>query len=211
MLDPGMATKIRSGGLELGIADDSHCSTATISPWRPLTVVAAACGAHPDIGCEIRVAQASKGLSPRLGRASRRSVILDILNRDRAVPRSPRTTALRPAGLHDRDPIRDACVVGSKSERRAARELVTRYHEAQLAGLLEHVAAIDGHRADALDVHDVDEVIHHYHRAARELWKFCWSGGIGTHIEIVARLIEQPIDDDVDWWQSGAPRERGGR
>jgi len=103
--------------------------------------------------------------------------------------------------------------VGSKSERRAARELVARYHEAQLAILLEHVAgAIDAHRAGALEVHDVDEVIHHYHRAARELWKFCWSGGVGTHIEIVARLIEQPIDDeDVDWWQRGAPRERGGQ
>ena len=82
-----------------------------------------------------------------------------------------------------------------------------------MAGLLEHVAdAIDAHRAGTLNVHDVDEVIHHYERAARELWKFCWSGGVGAHIEIVARLIEQPIDDEeVDWWQCGAPRVRGGR
>jgi hypothetical protein len=103
--------------------------------------------------------------------------------------------------------------VGTKSERRAARELVARYHEAQLEILIQRVAgAIDARHAGTLDVHDVDEVIHHYHRAARELWKFCWSGGVGTHIEIVARLIEQPIDDeDVDWWQRGAPRERGGR
>ena len=103
--------------------------------------------------------------------------------------------------------------MGSKSERRAARELVSGYHETQLASLLEHVTeAIDAHRAGTLDVHDVDEVIHQYHRAARELWKFCWSGGVGAHIEIVARLIDQPIgDEDVDWWQSSAPRERGGR
>ena len=103
--------------------------------------------------------------------------------------------------------------MGTKSERRAARELVARYHETQLAILLEHVAgAIYARRAGTLDVHDVDEVIHHYERAARELWKFCWSGGVGTHIEIVARLIEQPIDDEeVDWWQRGAARERGGR
>lgn len=68
------------------------------------------------------------------------------------------------------------------------------------------------YRAGTLDIHDVDEVIHHYHRAARELWKFCWSGGVGAHIEIVARLIEHPIDDEaVDWWQCGAPRERGER
>ena len=79
--------------------------------------------------------------------------------------------------------------MGSKSERRAARELVGRYHDTQLAALLEHVAdAIDAHRAGTLDVHDVDEVIHHYHRAARELWKFCW-GGVGANIEFVARMI----------------------
>jgi hypothetical protein len=103
--------------------------------------------------------------------------------------------------------------VGTTSERRAARDLVARYHDTQLAILVEHVAhAIDAHRAGTLDVHDIDEVIDQYHRAARELWKFCWSGGVGTHIEIVARLIEQPIDDDdVDWWQAGATRERGGR
>ncbi len=103
--------------------------------------------------------------------------------------------------------------MGTKSERRAARELVASYHETQLAIVLEHVAAaIDAHRVGLLDVYDVDEVIHQYHRAARELWKFCWSGGAGAHIEIVARLIEQPIDgEDVDWWQCGAPRERGGR
>jgi hypothetical protein len=84
----------------------------------------------------------------------------------------------------------------------------------QLATLLEHVAdAIDAHRAGTLDVHDVDEVIHHYERAARELWKFCWSGGVGAHIEIVARIIEEPVSDEdpVDWWQRGAPPERGER
>ena len=115
------------------------------------------------------------------------------------------------ASLHHSARISDPSAVGTKSERRAARELVAGYHEAQLAILLEYVAAaIDAHRAGTLDVHDVDEVVHHYERAARELWKFCWSGGVGAHIEIVARLIDQPIDDeDVDWWQRGAPRERG--
>ena len=120
---------------------------------------------------------------------------------------------LRVAGLHDGGLIRDPSGVGTKSERRAARELVASYHETQLAIVLEHVAAaIDAHRAGTLGIHDVDEVIHHYHRAARELWKFCWSGGVGAHIEIVARLIEHPIDDEaVDWWQCAAPRERGER
>jgi hypothetical protein len=64
-----------------------------------------------------------------------------------------------------------------------------------------------------VDIHDVDEVIHHYERAARELWKFCWSGGVGAHIEIVAGIIEEPGSDEdaVDWWQRGAPPERGDR
>jgi hypothetical protein len=103
--------------------------------------------------------------------------------------------------------------VGSKSERRAARDLVASYHETQLAILVEHVAgAIDAHRAGTLDVHGVDEVIHQYKRAARELWKFCWSGGVGAHIETVARIIVEPIgDEDPDWWQLGAPLERDAR
>ena len=87
------------------------------------------------------------------------------------------------------------------------------YHEAQLAVLVKHVAdAIDAHRVGTIDVHDVDQVIYHYHRAARELWTFCWSGGVGENIEFVARMIREPIDDeDIDWWQCGAHRERGGR
>jgi hypothetical protein len=50
----------------------------------------------------------------------------------------------------------------SKEEWRVARALVATYHEAELAGLIEHIAeAIERYRAGALDVHDVDEVIHH--------------------------------------------------
>ena len=71
---------------------------------------------------------------------------------------------------------------GSKESRRVARALVATYHEAELAGLVEHVAeAIERYRAGELDVHDVDEVIHRYHKAARDLWKFCFGGGSGTY------------------------------
>jgi hypothetical protein len=62
--------------------------------------------------------------------------------------------------------------MGTKAERRAARERVSAYHHAQLAELLTHVAAaIDRYRADEIDAHAVDETIHHYHRAG-ELWKW---------------------------------------
>jgi hypothetical protein len=68
--------------------------------------------------------------------------------------------------------------VGTKAERRAARALVAAYHEASLAELIEHVAAdLDRYRAGHVDAYTIDETIHHYHRAAQELWKFCWSGG----------------------------------
>jgi hypothetical protein len=72
--------------------------------------------------------------------------------------------------------------MGAKAERRAARERVSAYHHAQLAGLLTHVAAaIDRYRADQIDAHALDETIHHYHRAAGELWKFCFARGGGSH------------------------------
>jgi hypothetical protein len=104
--------------------------------------------------------------------------------------------------------------VGPKSERRAARELVASYHETQHAILVEHVAgAIDAHRAGTLDVHGVNEIIHHYKRAAPELCKLCWPGGVGAHIETIARIIAKPIghEDPVDWWQRGAPLQRDER
>ncbi len=56
------------------------------------------------------------------------------------------------------------------AERRAAREQVSAYHQAQLAELLNHVAAaIDRYRVGEIDAYAVDETIHHYHRAAAQL------------------------------------------
>jgi hypothetical protein len=63
--------------------------------------------------------------------------------------------------------------VGTKAERRAAHERVSAYHRAQLAELQSHVGvAIDRYRAGKVDACAVDKTIHHYHRAATELWKF---------------------------------------
>ena len=44
-------------------------------------------------------------------------------------------------------------------------------------------AAIDRYRAGEIDAYAVDETIHHYHRAAAELWKFCFARGGGAHAE----------------------------
>jgi hypothetical protein len=64
----------------------------------------------------------------------------------------------------------------TKAERRAARERVSAYSEAELAKLIERVEqAIARYRSGEIDIHDVDDVIRRYSRAARELSTFCWS------------------------------------
>jgi hypothetical protein len=98
--------------------------------------------------------------------------------------------------------------VGTKAERRAARERVSAYHHVQLAGLLSHVgAAIDRYRTGEIDAYAVDETIHHYHRAATELWKFCFARG-GTHAEFIADLLDRMTAgaEPIDWWERATPR-----
>ena len=102
-------------------------------------------------------------------------------------------------------------VMGTKAERRVARALVVTYHEAELANLLDHVAqALDRHRAGELDAFEVDDVIHRYKTAARELWKFCWLGGSGANVERVARTLEllTAEGERIDWWEEAAPPHR---
>jgi len=97
-----------------------------------------------------------------------------------------------------------------KARRKAAEALVVTYYEAELAGLLQHVAAaIEQYRAGELDVHGVDDLIHRYKKATKELWKFCWLHG-GSHLERVAHLLELRTAevDRPDWWEAAAPRRR---
>jgi hypothetical protein len=98
---------------------------------------------------------------------------------------------------------------GSKERRRAAHAVVATYHEAELAGLLEHVAdAIGRYRAGELDAFEVDEVIHQYTKAARELWKSCVLGGSGFDVEALVATLEQLTaeGDRPDWWATGERR-----
>ncbi|WP_428342885.1 hypothetical protein [Mycobacterium sp.] len=100
--------------------------------------------------------------------------------------------------------------MGTKAERRAAREAVAGYHEARLGELIGYIAiAIDCYRSGEVDAFTVDETIHHYHRAARELWKFCCSGGGGSHIEMIAHILNQMATDGetIDWWERVSPRQ----
>ena len=94
-------------------------------------------------------------------------------------------------------------MVASKSERRAAREVVAAYHEAQLAVLVEQVGSVvDRFRRGELDAFGADQALFQYGRAAKELWKFC------NYLQVdvaAAMIIEQPPHD---WWEQGAPKER---
>jgi hypothetical protein len=96
---------------------------------------------------------------------------------------------------------------GDKAERRAARELVGNYHEAELAGLLDHVR--EGFRrydAGELGAFELDELIHRYKRSTRELWKFCV--GTGGHVLMMARVLEdmRARGELPDWWEAGRTR-----
>ena len=101
--------------------------------------------------------------------------------------------------------------MGTKAERRAASERGAAYHEARLGELIEYLAAaIDRYRAGGIDAYTVDAAVHHYYRAARELWKFCWSGGGGTHTEIIADVLDRMATDgeSINWWDRVAPLQR---
>lgn len=93
--------------------------------------------------------------------------------------------------------------MSTKSERRAAREVVAAYHEARLGELVGRVGeALDRFRAGDLDAFDTDQVIFQYSRAAKELWKFCnLSDVVSIAQVIVARA-------PTDWWERGAPQRR---
>ena len=101
--------------------------------------------------------------------------------------------------------------MGTKTERRAARERVSAYHQAQLAELLSHVAAaIDRYRVGEIDAYAVDETIHHYHRATAELWKFCFGRGGGNDAEFTAGVLDRMAAgaEAIDWWERATPQRR---
>lgn len=126
--------------------------------------------------------------------------------------------ASRPAAGRGRTPGRHCgcsvqVVVGpgdasnEKAERRAARELIGAYHQAQLRQLLEHVrAAFAQLDTGEIDEFDLDDLIHHYKRSAAALWSFCGSSG-GQWLQAaktLAYLREQ--GDEPDWWDRGRPK-----
>ncbi|MGA8746031.1 MAG: hypothetical protein WB507_09215 [Solirubrobacterales bacterium] len=95
----------------------------------------------------------------------------------------------------------------SKTERRADLALVVGYHEARLADLLERVREGFGrYDSGELDAFELDELIHRYKRATRELWKFC--GNVtGSRAHSLAITIGEMHGrgETIEWWERGNP------
>lgn len=99
----------------------------------------------------------------------------------------------------------------SKAERRADVALVVSYHEARLADLLERVReGFERYDSGELDAFELDELIHRYKKAARELWKFCADMTGGVSASFIARTLEemQERGETIDWWERGNPERR---
>jgi hypothetical protein len=95
----------------------------------------------------------------------------------------------------------------SQAERRAAREAVGAYHEAELGGLIEHVReGLARYDAGEIDAFELDELIHHYKRATQKLWSFCV--GDGSHVYSTARTLDWMREEGElpDWWEHATPR-----
>jgi len=89
-----------------------------------------------------------------------------------------------------------------KAKRRADWAFLVAYHEAKLADLLEHVReGFTRYDAGEINAFGLDELIHRYQIAARELWKFCSVSGGG--VETAVRMLElwQERGEMPDWWQ----------
>ena len=100
--------------------------------------------------------------------------------------------------------------VGRNPDFQKAENTVAAYHESCPRELTDHVAdAIDAYRAGDSDAFEVEAIVHQYHQAATELWKFCWAGS-GSHVRAAAQFIEHNTANGqvIDWWDRGAPRRR---
>jgi hypothetical protein len=97
----------------------------------------------------------------------------------------------------------------TKAQRRADREAVGAYHEAEPARLLEHVrVGFARYGAGEIEAFELDELVHHYKRATQKLWSACVGGG--GHVEGMARRIEWEAahGEQTDWSALAEPRRR---
>jgi hypothetical protein len=103
-------------------------------------------------------------------------------------------------------------IMGTKAERRAARERGQRLPP-EAAGRAAQprrsgvAAAIDRYRDGQIVACTADETTRHYHRAAAELWKFCFSRGAGSHAEFITGILDRMAAgaQTIDWREHATP------
>jgi len=92
-----------------------------------------------------------------------------------------------------------------RTKRREALAIVGAYNQEQLRSLLEHVregfTKLD---AGEVDEFELDDLIHRYKRAAKQLWLFCES--TGSQVLHAAAAIAQMRNggEERDWWAESA-------
>lgn len=106
-----------------------------------------------------------------------------------------------PEGDHGADALSE------KVKRREARAVVAAYYQEQLRALLEHVRqGFDLLDAGEIDEFELDDVVHRYKRAAKQLWMFCGSSG-GQWLHAAAALdYMRDRGEERDWWAESAGR-----
>jgi hypothetical protein len=94
-----------------------------------------------------------------------------------------------------------------KANRREARAMVGAYHQEQLRALLEHVReGFDQLDVGEIDEFELDDLVHRYKRAARQLWLFCESSG-GQWLQAATALTcMRDRGEERDWWAESARR-----
>ena len=100
--------------------------------------------------------------------------------------------------------------VSEKARRREACAVVGAYHQEQLRVLLEHVrdgfAELD---TGEIDEFELDDLIHRYKRAGRNLWSFCGTSGNQWLQAATALEYMREHGEEHDWWaDSDRSRDR---
>jgi hypothetical protein len=110
------------------------------------------------------------------------------------------------------DAVRIREIEGERARRRAARELIGRYHDEQLRLLLDRVReGFERLDRGAIDPFELDDLIHRYKRSAQKLWSFCGSSGSAwEHAALTVEWWREHGEEEPDWWAAGEPHRRRG-
>lgn len=133
---------------------------------------------------------------------------------------SRRAPPMLTEATNDRPVVPRSCVVRAcrftsvaasddKARREHARATVAAYHQRELRTLLEHVrdgfAELD---AGSIDEFELDDLIHRYKQAAKDLWMFCGTTGAQLLSAADAIAYRQEHGEVIDWWGQRAPVRR---